>query len=254
MHRKKSQNEKTGRFLLIDGLRGIAVISMVIFHFLFDVNEVFGFNTGWYENVGVYIWQQSICWSFIIISGFVWQLGKKSNLKRGVFLNICGIVITVVTSVFTPSQTVWFGILNFMGCAVLILIPLHRLTAKIPPLPGMGVSVLLFGLCRNIAEGFIGSTAVFIIELPKWLYEIKILTPLGFPFPDFTSSDYFPILPWIALFLFGYYLYSFVIENDNLKNIFFRKIPILSGIGQYSIWIYLLHQPICMAVCALILG
>ena len=133
--------KRAKRYLLIDGFRGLAIISMVIFHFLYDVNEVFGINTAWYEKTNVHIWQQSICWAFIIISGFVWKLGMKSNLKRGIFLNICGMVITLATAVFTPSQTVWFGILNFMGCASLIMIPLHRLAGKISSVLGMVLSM-----------------------------------------------------------------------------------------------------------------
>lgn len=241
------------RYLLVDGLRGAAIISMVFFHFLYDVNEVFGINTTWYEKTNVHIWQQSICWSFIIILGFVWQLGADSALKRGIFLNICGIVITLITAIVTPSQTVWFGILNFMGCASLIMIPLHRIAGKISSPLGMVLSMMIFVICRNITEGIIGIKNIFVIELPNWLYESKILTPLGFPFRGFVSSDYFPILPWIALFWFGYYLYSYAIETDKLNKYAYQEIPILSRIGQRSIWIYLLHQPICMAVCAIIL-
>lgn len=250
---RDSLKKKSKRYLLIDGFRGIAVINMIIFHFFYDVNEVFGINTAWYENANIHIWQQSICWSFIIISGFVWQLGINSNLKRGIFFNICGLIITLITAIVAPSQTVWFGILSFMGCASLILIPLHRCIGKIPPLLGMVLSVIMFVICRNITEGFIGFNNIFAVELPNWLYESKILTPLGFPFRGFVSSDYFPILPWIPLFLFGYYLYSFAIETDKLNEYAYHKIPILSGIGQKSIWIYLLHQPICMAVCAIVL-
>ncbi|MGN0317870.1 MAG: heparan-alpha-glucosaminide N-acetyltransferase [Candidatus Fimousia sp.] len=245
--------KQTKRYLLIDGFRGVAIISMIIFHFLYDVNEVFGVNTGWYENTNIHIWQQSICWSFIIISGFVWQLGIKSNIKRGVILNICGIVITLVTTVFTPSQIVWFGILNFMGCASLIMIPLNRIAGKISSLLGMILSMSIFVICRNITEGIIGIKNIFVIELPDWLYESKILTPLGFPFRGFTSSDYFPVLPWLALFLFGYYLYSYANRTGKLGEYAYRNIPVLTQIGQKSIWIYLLHQPICMAVCEIIL-
>ena len=253
IRKRNYMKEQTKRYLLIDGFRGAAIISMIIFHFLYDVNEVYGINTAWYEKTNVHIWQQSICWSFIMISGFVWQLGIKSNLKRGIFLNFCGIVVTLVTALVTPAQTVWFGILNFMGCASLIMIPLHRLAGKIPSLPGMILSMLLFMICRDISEGIIGIRNIFSIELPYWLYESKILTPLGFPFRGFSSSDYFPVLPWIALFLFGYYLYSYMARSGKLERYAYRKIPVLSRIGQKSIWIYLLHQPICMAVCEIFL-
>lgn len=243
---------QNNRYLLIDGLRGIAIINMIIFHFLFDVYEIYGLNTSWYEKTGIHIWQQGICWSFIIISGFVWQLGIKSNLKRGIFLNVCGLVITLVTAAATPSQTVWFGILNFMGCVILLMIPLYRIAGKIPPLCGMVLSMGIFAICRHITEGFIGFKKILAIDLPDWLYECKILTPFGFPFSGFVSSDYFPLLPWSALFIFGYYLYSYAVKNGKLGDFAYRKIPFLSQIGQKSIWIYMLHQPICMAVCAIL--
>lgn len=247
----KGKNKK--RYLLVDGFRGVSIISMVIFHFLYDVNEIFGMNTAWYENVNVYIWQQSICWTFIIISGFVWQLGIKSNLKRGIFLNVCGIGISVVTAIIIPSEAVWFGILNFMGCAVLIMMLLHKLAEKIPPLPGMVLGMAIFVICRNITEGTIGIKGIVVIELPNWLYESRILTPLGFPYQGFASSDYFPVLPWIGLFLFGYYLFSCLKETGKLEAYAYQNIPVLSKIGQMSIGIYILHQPICMVVCAIIM-
>lgn len=225
---------------------------MVIFHFLYDMNEVFGIDTTWYENTNVHIWQQSICWSFIIISGFVWQLGVNSHLRRGVVLNICGCAISLITVIFIPSQTIWFGILNFMGCASLIMIPLHKVIDKISPLPGMALSMFAFAIFRNITKGSIGVNNIFIIKLPDWLYESKVLTPIGFPYPGFISNDYFPILPWLALFMLGYYFYSYAIKTNKFGSYAYRKIPVLSQIGQRSIAIYLLHQPICMLLCAII--
>ena len=28
----------------------------------------------------------------------------------------------------------------------------------------------------------------------------------------------------------------------------------LSAVGRYSIWIYLVHQPVCMLICMLVFG
>ena len=33
------------------------------------------------DNNGAYIWQQSICWTFILLAGFSWHLGKKAHEK-----------------------------------------------------------------------------------------------------------------------------------------------------------------------------
>lgn len=116
---------KSPRLHGIDALRGLTVLSMVAYHFMYDVEVVYGINPDWYRIPAVHIWQQSICWSFILISGFVWSWGQKKNLRRGIVINLWGLVITAVTLIALPSEAIWFGVLNFIGCAVLLLIPLH---------------------------------------------------------------------------------------------------------------------------------
>ena len=82
------------RYHLIDALRGLALLNMLGMHFLYDVNVVFGREPDWYLRPGVYLWQQYICWSFILIAGFSFHWGRKNNLRRGLLLNVCGLVIT----------------------------------------------------------------------------------------------------------------------------------------------------------------
>lgn len=242
------------RYLLIDSIRGVTIINMVAFHFLYDV-AMFNGNSGqWHNKLPVFIWQQAICWTFILISGFVWQWGIKANLKRGLILNLLGILISLITWFFMPSEAIWFGILNFMGCAILLLIPFHKHLQKAHPIWGMGISFLLFLVFRNVQSGFLGIGGIELIELPQWLYSTKILTPLGFPYPGFASADYFPILPWIFLYLFGYFFCYMFKKNALWKKAALFNIPVLSAIGQKSIWIYLIHQPLSMLICMLLFG
>ena len=42
----------------IDALRGFTVLSMVAYHFLYDVNIIYGQNPGWYRLPQVFFWQQ----------------------------------------------------------------------------------------------------------------------------------------------------------------------------------------------------
>lgn len=240
------------RYLLVDGVRGFAVFHMVIFHFLYDVYMVYGENPGWYSLSYIHIWQQAICQTFIFTAGFVWQLGQKNNFRRGIFFHICGLAISFVTWRVVPSEAIWFGILNFMGCAVLFTIPLHKLVGKVPSLWGMAVCFSAFVVCKNMQRGYLGVGEICFLNLPQFLYRIKVLTVFGFPYPGFVSSDYFPIFPWIFLFLTGYFFYKYFEEQEAWKEIASRKIPLFSVIGKRTIWIYLAHQPMCMMICLIL--
>lgn len=243
---------KKERYLLIDGIRGLAVLQMIVFHFLYDRNEIFGRQPEWYAHPAVHVWQQVICWTFILISGFVWPMGKKTAVKRGLWLNFCGVVITVVTAIVVPEDVVRFGILNFTGCAILLMLPVHKIAEKVSPVWGSILSFFVFLCSRDVAGGKWGLKGLFTVQLPDILYNGSVSTILGFPCPGFASSDYFPILPWIALYLTGYFLFSLAEKSEQIKAVMYKKIPAVSLIGQKSIWIYMLHQPLCMAVCLLL--
>ena len=243
-----------GRYDLIDTIRGIAIVSMVIFHCCYDIFMVYGRDPSWYSQPAVHVWQQSICWTFILVSGFVWPWGRSGNVKRGIMLNVWGLVISGVTVLLMPAQAVWFGILNCIGCAVLLMIALEPVLKRIPAAIGALAAFALFMVFRNAQLGYLEWTGVFRIDLPAWLYDCTVLTPFGFPFPGFRSSDYFPILPWLFLYICGYFLNRIVITIGPLQSVARYGVAPLSAIGRYSIWIYLVHQPVCMLVCELLFG
>ena len=245
---------REGRYDLIDTVRGIAIISMVIFHFCYDVFMVYGRDPSWYSQPAVHIWQQSICWTFILVSGFVWSWGRSGNLKRGIMLNVWGLVISGVTVLAMPAEAVWFGILNCIGCAVLLMIPMEPVLRRIPAAIGLVATFALFVVFKDVQLGYLGVPGVFRLDLPDWLYDCRVLTPFGFPFPGFRSSDYFPILPWLFLYICGYFLNRLVMAIRPLQSVARHGLAPLSTVGRYSIWIYLIHQPVCMLICMLVFG
>ena len=245
---------REGRYDLIDTIRGIAIISMVIFHFCYDVFMVYGRDPSWYSQPAVHIWQQSICWTFILVSGFVWSWARSGNLKRGIMLNVLGLVISGVTVLAMPAEAVWFGILNCIGCAVLLMIPMEPVLRRIPAAIGLVAAFALFVMFKDVQLGYLGVPGVFRLDLPDWLYDCRVLTPFGFPFPGFRSSDYFPILPWLFLYICGYFLNRLVMAIRPLQSVARHGLAPLSTVGRYSIWIYLIHQPVCMLICMLVFG
>lgn len=245
------QQEKS-RYYLIDGIRGLAIVNMVVFHAMYDICIVYGRDPGWYNQVGTHIWQQFICWTFILISGFVWPFGRSKNLRRGLIINALGLVISLATLIAAPDQVIWFGILNFLGCAVLLMFPLERLSLKLPVRWALPICFLMFLLFRNVDQGYIGIAGLFQIRLPGVLYLFRPLAPLGFPDPGFFSSDYFPILPWMFLYLCGFQLNRLFMRQGPWQKLGRVKLPGLSYLGTKSLWVYMLHQPLIMLACILI--
>ena len=241
--------EISKRYSLIDAIRGFAIINMVAYHFLFDLFVIFGFNSGWITKTSTFVWEQFICFTFIIISGVSFNFSKHP-CKKGLLLNAIGFIITAVTVIAVEEQAIWFGILNFLGCAILILQPLKAynqffVKQKLPPLLGTVISAILFLILYGVPKGYLGIYTVKLFDLPDFLYGCKYLAFLGFPSADFSSADFFPIIPWIFLFLTGYFIWQ-LIKSFNIDGIFKVKIPVLDFIGRHSLVIYGLHQPLAL--------
>ena len=231
------------RYSTLDTIRGFAVLSMVLYHILWDLVYLFFYNKlAWFQSTGGYLWQQSICWTFILLSGFCWSLGNK-KLQRGLAIFLAGAAITAVTLIFLPAQKIVFGILTLIGSCMLILIPLEKLLKKIPSNVGLLCSAFIFILLRNVARGSLGFEGMRLGNLPACLYKNIITAYFGFPGETFYSADYFPLLPWFFLFLTGYFLYRLAKEKNILKYLSHR-IPAIAFIGRHSLPIYIVHQPI----------
>ena len=70
------------RYAGLDTLRGVTLVSMMAYHACWDLVYIFGMDWDWYGSFGAYLWQQSICWTFILLSGYCVQLGRH-RLRRG---------------------------------------------------------------------------------------------------------------------------------------------------------------------------
>lgn len=231
------------RYRILDYIRGINLMSMMIYHLIWDLVYIFGIKWTWYQSEGAYIWQQSICWSFILLSGFCWDIGKH-KLKRGLIVFGAGIMVTVITKLFMPEHQIVFGILTLLGSCTLLLIPLERLLKKLPKGIGLIGSMLLFGGLKQINEGYIGMGQAVFCYMPETLYEGYLGTYIGFKDAGIYSTDYFSLFPWLFLFIAGYYFYKIIYEKGLLKKLQVQKETWIEYIGKHSLIIYLLHQPV----------
>ena len=243
----KVQRQKAGRLAGLDTIRGITLLSMMFYHTCWDLVFLFGKKIPGYSGFGGYVWQQSICWTFILLAGFCWSLGSH-HLKRGLIVFGSGILITFVTLLVMPESRVIFGVLTLIGSCMLLLIPMEKLLLKLRAEIGLVGSFLLFLLFRNVNTGYLGSGNWNILKLPDGFYENLFTTYLGFPQKGFFSADYFSLLPWFFLFLTGFYLYQLVQKNHMMEKLFSWRVPGFDVIGRHSLLIYLLHQPVVFGI------
>jgi uncharacterized membrane protein len=140
------------RYGILDGVRGFTVLSMVLYHACWDLVHLAGRPWDWFQGTGAYVWQQSICWVFIFLAGLCFNLGRR-HVRRGLELLSLGAVITGLTWLCLPRDAIFFGILFFLGAATLITVCLKPLLVKLPAVPGLGLSALLFVVLRNVNSG-----------------------------------------------------------------------------------------------------
>jgi uncharacterized membrane protein len=114
----------------------------------------------------------------------------------------------------------------------------------VPPVWGLVFSAALFALTRHAQTGVIGLKALFSVPLPRFLFANQLTAALGFPPAGFLSSDYFPLIPWLFLFLCGYFLYRLREGRWQEFPPLHWRVPGLDWLGRHSLTVYLLHQPI----------
>ena len=175
------------RYRWLDALRGAAVANMVAFHFCYDWFEVFARLPGWYFLWPIRLWQQAICCTFILTAGFSAHLGRRA-LRHGLILNLCGLAVSAVTLLALPSEAVRFGVLNLLGCAVLLVWALRPALEKLPAAAGLCASLFLFALTRHLPEGYLGLFGLWRLKLPAGLYRWDALAFLGLPGPAFPAA------------------------------------------------------------------
>ena len=243
---KPSKNKPaSARYALLDELRGLDLISMMLYHACWDLMFLFGIWMDWYIGLPGHLWQQSICWVFILLSGFCVPLGHHT-LKRGAQVFAAGALVTAVTLLFMPEDRVVFGVLTFLGSAMLLTGVLEPLLKKIPPAAGLAVSAVLFALTYHLDERWLGFGGLR-LALPDAWYANYFTAFFGFlPF-DFYSTDYFALLPWLFLFWAGYFLHG-TVGRARMEPLRRSVCPALGWMGRHSLVLYLLHQPVIYAV------
>lgn len=242
------KNNIKGRFWEIDFLRGIAIIVMILFHFIYDLNH---FSIIYYKLwKGPFAYAASITASiFVILVGISLTISYNKRkklfslstirfqfLKRGLKLLGLGLIITVVSWIIIPERFVIFGILHCIGVCIILSIPF---------IPYTRLNLIIGSVL--IAMG---------LYLRLFTFGFSWLLPFGFLPPKYFTIDYFPLLPWFGVVLvgiaFGNFFYPEGKRRFHLQDQSSMKIPQkICFIGRYSLPIYFIHQPIIVGIISL---
>ena len=225
----------------LDTLRGMTLVSMMVYHACWDLVYLFRQDWAWYRSFGAHLWQQSICWTFILLSGYCFHLGHH-RLRRGLLSLGGGALVSAVSQV--AGSPIHWGVLTLLGAAALLTIPLDPLLRRLPARAGLAGSFCLFFLLREVNLGYLGFEGAALLTLPADWYQNSLTALLGFPGPDFFSADYFSLLPWLFLFWTGYFLYRLRPEGEGRE----LRLPLVTTLGRHSLVAYLLHQPLIYGV------
>ncbi|MBQ9437807.1 MAG: DUF1624 domain-containing protein [Lachnospiraceae bacterium] len=219
---------------------------MICYHGAWDLVYLFGVDWPFYHSKGGFYWQQSICWTFILLSGFCVAFSSRP-VRRGILVFSCGALITFATAVFMPSNIVLFGVLTLIGSSMIITGAYHQKKGdnSLHNNASIVLCLLSFGiflLFRNVNAGHILGG----FPVPATFYANLFTAYLGFPYRGFFSTDYFSLLPWFFLFLTGYFLHASLFQKgEGSVGKALEKAPFkgIQFIGRHSLLIYMLHQP-----------
>ncbi len=211
---------------------------------------LFGIWMDWYAGMPGRLWQQSICWVFLLLSGFCLPLGHHPS---GAAHRVCrgrgaGHGGHPGLHAGGPGRVRGADPAG-LGHAS------HRCAGtaaeKDPARRGLVVSAA--AVCGDLPldeDGFWqlgpGEYCRQVPGTPTGLYGVFWLFALGFSPPTT-----FPLLPWLFLFWAGYFLHHLV-GRGRLAPLRRSVCPPLGWMGRHSLVLYLLHQPVIYGVLLLL--
>ncbi len=202
----------------LDQVRGLAIILMVIFHFAYDLNFFRLVDIDFFHDPLWYYFPRLITFLFLICVGMALtlthrpQIRWKKALKRSGMLALWAALISLTTYALFPERFIYFGILHCIALASLAALPMINYP----------------WICLIVGLPMIVLGVFFNLTLP-WF---NLSQP---------AIDYIPFFPWFGATLIGIFLGKKGLTNIQLK---FKYQEIIEKLGQHSLIIYLLHQPI----------
>lgn len=226
---KVTSSRASTRVGWIDGVRGFAVLLMVIYHFSFDlnhfgvINQNFNYSPFWlgFRGVIVTLFTTLVGVSLVLAAG---RSSRRGFWKRQLKLAVCAGLVTISSFLMFPDTYIYFGVLHFIFVASLLALPFvqHPRISLV-----LGAAALVVG---NLY-----SDRVFDWGPLNWI---------GFMTHKPYTEDYVPLFPWMGLVWVGIAIGHFWKQ---------KQWPLsapraLRWAGRNSLEIYMLHQPLLIGM------
>ena len=226
-----------GRVHIIDVLRGGAIIAMVGYHLVVDLYTQGVIPREALYNPWLNTLQEIIACTFILSSGVSCRF-SRNNFRRGLVMLAAAAVVSLVSYIFSPKLFIVYGVLHFLATAAILWALIGRFVDRLPEfaVPAVCLPAAIF-------------TGLFVASRT---FDVRGLWILGIRHPEFTSGDYFPLMPYFFVYLIGTWAGKYIAEGRFPAWFYDLKFKPLEFIGKHTIWIYLIHQPICMGIVMLI--
>jgi uncharacterized membrane protein len=236
-----SASDAFRRVPALDALRGVAILAMVAYHFSFDLAFFRMVQWDLYHDPFWLIARTTILSSFLLIAGVSLVLADRNRTAPVRFwrhvgiIGACALAVSVSSYSLFPDSWIWFGVLH----AIAVSLVLAR------PLASRPVLALVIGV-GVIAAGNLFAHPAFDNRWLGWI---------GFMTAKPRTEDYVPLFPWFGVLLLGIAAGHALVRRDFRPIAFAGKLPGWFGwLGRHSLAIYMIHQPLLIALLYLLVG
>ena len=242
------------RFWEVDAARGVAIIMVVVYHLVYDLDNFVGLSVQSTTGFWCFFADASAS-AFAFLVGLSLTLSLRRTpeasieqgsgarrslfgkyLRRGLRIFGYGMAITAVFILLDLGDVV-FGMLHLIGASIILAYPFLRL--RLANL-ALGAGVVAVGI-------YVGSMG---LSLPGAAG--VLLSPLGISPEGLFMPDYRPLLPWFGVVLLGAGAGNLLYADKKPA----RTTPALSRplgfLGRNTLFIYLVHRPVLIGLLSVL--
>ncbi len=226
------------RFDRVDAIRGVAIVWMASYHFVFDLDH-FGFiRQNFYDDPVWTVQRSCIVTLFLFVAGASQAIALAARQPWSRFWRRwgqvagCALLVSLGSRWMFPRSWISFGVLQAIAVALVVL----RLTA------GAGRALWLFG-----------AVAILLPQLVQHpFFDTRWANWTGLVSRKPITEDWVPLLPWLGVVWWGCAAGQWLLVRRRALLAGGLPAPLapLATLGRWSLSFYMLHQPVLIAAVA----